>query len=161
MLQEALGVLREIGAELMRMAFTGQGSKSGGLVGFLVNTIGGALLGKVGVGGGGAAAGGSSGGVNVGGMSLGPPRLKFARGGSFMVGGPGGTDSQHVEFMASPEERVTVETPEQQRAGRGGAYHDNRKYITLVMPPSRAASTYKSRSGRREAAEDILSLLGR
>jgi hypothetical protein len=47
----------------------------------------------------------------------------FATGGSFLVGGSGGTDSQLVQFMASPDERVTVETPEQQRrraAGSGG-----------------------------------------
>lgn len=43
----------------------------------------------------------------------------FATGGSFMVGGQGGTDSQLVAFRASPDERVTIETPEQQRSGRG------------------------------------------
>ena len=43
----------------------------------------------------------------------------FATGGSFMVGGNGGTDSQLVKFKASPDERVTIETPDQQRAGRG------------------------------------------
>jgi hypothetical protein len=41
-------------------------------------------------------------------------------GGSFMVGGRGGTDSTHVGFMATPGERVTVETPAQQRANKGG-----------------------------------------
>jgi tape measure domain-containing protein len=40
----------------------------------------------------------------------------FAGGGSFKVGGNGGTDSQMVQFMASPDERVTVQTPAQQRA---------------------------------------------
>lgn len=43
----------------------------------------------------------------------------FATGGSFQVGGSGGTDSQLVAFKASPNERVTIETPEQQRQGRG------------------------------------------
>ena len=37
-------------------------------------------------------------------------------GGSFLVGGGGGTDSQRVSFMATPGERVTVETPNQSRA---------------------------------------------
>ena len=46
----------------------------------------------------------------------------YATGGQFMVGGQGGTDSQKVEFMASPNERVTVETPAQQRAADRGAY---------------------------------------
>ena len=41
---------------------------------------------------------------------------KFAHGGQFMVGGSGGTDSQSVQFRASPQERVTIETPAQQRA---------------------------------------------
>lgn len=41
----------------------------------------------------------------------------FASGGSFMVGGPSGTDRTPVSFMASRGERVTVETPEQQRRG--------------------------------------------
>lgn len=46
----------------------------------------------------------------------------FASGGSFVVPGVGGTDSQRVGFMATPGERVTVETPDQQRGGgRGGA----------------------------------------
>lgn len=40
---------------------------------------------------------------------------EFAGGGSFRVGGTGGTDSQLVAFRASPNERVTVETPMQQQ----------------------------------------------
>lgn len=44
----------------------------------------------------------------------------YATGGSFMVGGSGGTDSQLVTFRASPDERVTIETPAQQRASGGG-----------------------------------------
>lgn len=40
-----------------------------------------------------------------------------ATGGSWMVGGAGGTDSQYVGFMATPGERVSVETPGQQRGG--------------------------------------------
>jgi len=43
--------------------------------------------------------------------------LGFASGGSFTVGGSGGTDSQPVAFMATPGERVIVQTPDQQRAG--------------------------------------------
>lgn len=39
----------------------------------------------------------------------------FAKGGQFMVGGSGGTDSQEVKFRASPNERVTVETPAQRK----------------------------------------------
>ena len=45
--------------------------------------------------------------------------LGFQHGGSFKVGGSGGKDSQLVAFKASPRERVSVETPGQQK-GKGG-----------------------------------------
>jgi|GEM_PF-6103374 len=65
-----------------------------------------------------------SGGTTVTGLSgqsLGtiPAKMHFASGGSFTVGGSGGTDSQHVSFMATPGERVSVETPGQQHRGGG------------------------------------------
>lgn len=41
----------------------------------------------------------------------------FATGGSFVVGGDGGTDSQTVAFRATPGEKVTVGTPTQVRKG--------------------------------------------
>lgn len=44
----------------------------------------------------------------------------FASGGSFNVGGTGGTDSQLVAFRASPNERVTVSTPSQSGSGSSG-----------------------------------------
>ncbi len=44
-------------------------------------------------------------------------QLGFATGGSFMVGGKGGTDTTPVSFMASPGERVTVETPAEVMTG--------------------------------------------
>lgn len=47
----------------------------------------------------------------------------FATGGSFMVGGSGGTDSQLVQFKATPGERVTIETPGQQKHGGGNTFH--------------------------------------
>ena len=40
----------------------------------------------------------------------------FQNGGNFKVGGSGGTDSQQVSFMASPNETVSVRTPGQERA---------------------------------------------
>lgn len=39
----------------------------------------------------------------------------FQNGGSFVVGGAGGADSQPVGFMATPGERVDISTPQQQR----------------------------------------------
>jgi hypothetical protein len=38
---------------------------------------------------------------------------RFADGGDFDVAGAGGTDSQLVQFMATPGERVSVRTPQQ------------------------------------------------
>lgn len=47
--------------------------------------------------------------------------LGFANGGSFKVGGAGGIDSQVVAFRASPDERVDITKPGQQR-GDGASY---------------------------------------
>lgn len=44
------------------------------------------------------------------------PVRPYARGGEFQVGGMGGTDSQHVQLMASPDEHITVKTPDQMNA---------------------------------------------
>lgn len=41
----------------------------------------------------------------------------FASGGSFVVGGAGGTDSQKVTFNATPGEVVTIATPDQAASG--------------------------------------------
>lgn len=43
--------------------------------------------------------------------------LGFETGGSFVVGGQGGADSQMVSFRATPGEKVTVATPNQVRKG--------------------------------------------
>lgn len=63
----------------------------------------------------------------------------FANGGSFMVGGSGGTDSQLVAFKASPNERVKIETPSQQRNNGGG------QTINMTVVTKDAASFSKSR----------------
>ena len=57
----------------------------------------------------------------------------FAHGGQFTVGGAGGTDSQFIPMMATPGERVTVETPAQQRAadGAGGPVTVNFNITTM------------------------------
>lgn len=78
-------------------------SSSGGLLGILGSLFGGG-------GGGGASIGGGAGIFDPGGGTLFPP---FANGGSFDVGGMGGTDSQTVAFRATPGEHVQV-------GGKGG-----------------------------------------
>jgi hypothetical protein len=72
----------------------GGGSAVGGLLGAFGSLFG----------------GGGGGGSTTGDYGYGPG---FATGGSFMVGGSGGTDSQLVKFKASPNERVTISTPGQ------------------------------------------------
>jgi tape measure domain-containing protein len=59
----------------------------------------------------------------------------FASGGSFMVGGHGGTDTTPVAFMATPGERVTVETP-QQRGNDGGGSGGSKQPIYVVLDES-------------------------
>lgn len=53
--------------------------------------------------------------------SVDAPTYGFATGGSFKVGGNGGVDSQLVKFMATPGERVNIQTPGQQGGGGGAA----------------------------------------
>lgn len=58
---------------------------------------------------------------SIGNLGMGFGLPGFANGGSFTVGGSGGTDSKLVAFRATPGERVDVSTPNQQRGGdRGG-----------------------------------------
>jgi len=54
------------------------------------------------------------------------PQLGFATGGSFIVGGPSGTDKTPVNFWATRGERVTVETPAQQQR------HAPRMSVTII-----------------------------
>lgn len=66
------------------------------------------------------------------------PEDEFATGGSFIVGGNGGTDTTPVRFKATRGERVTIETPEQQRAGRGGGVTVNLNFALGVQQTVRA-----------------------
>jgi TP901 family phage tail tape measure protein len=93
------GFLRDVARELLRVA----------AITPLMNAIKGGITSNFGAGGGGLAA-----------------LLGFQTGGSFKVGGTGGTDSQVVAFRASPGEMVDVRRPGQ--GGRGG--------VLLNMPVS-------------------------
>lgn len=66
---------------------------------------------------------GSGGGLGGGGFLSGlfGGLLGFQNGGSFKVGGAGGIDSQVVAFRASPNERVDITKPGQERGGGGVA----------------------------------------
>lgn len=72
----------------------------------------------------------------------------FATGGSFTVGGHGGTDTTPIAFMATPGERVSVDTPAQQAkkdSGGGGgssapmnlAIHFDERDVVRQMETSR------------------------
>lgn len=53
--------------------------------------------------------------------------VAFANGGDWSVGGSGGTDSQHVQFMATPGEQISVRKPGQtDGSGSGG--------VTMLAP---------------------------
>lgn len=81
----------------------------------------------LGGGGGGGLGGLLSGALSLFGLGGGPGLLpnplgfaeSFAHGGSLMVGGSGGPDSQLRLIRASPDERIDVLTPAQQRGGGG------------------------------------------
>lgn len=66
----------------------------------------------------------------------GGPMPGFATGGNFVVGGSGGTDSTLVRFMATPGERVSVQTPGQQQPAAAPVFN-----ITLqgVQDPAELA----------------------
>lgn len=107
--------------------------------------------------GGGASAGASytSAGASIGATSssaLAGGMVGFARGGSFDVTGSGGTDSQLVAFKATPGERVTVETPAQQRVS-----NDNRRNtsITINVPPAPNGMGYSAQQIAARSVEKL------
>jgi hypothetical protein len=93
----------------------------------------------------------------------------FATGGSFLVGGSGGTDNQLVQFMATPGEKVTV-TPPNAKGGlniqvnvvnqsgtpvdakQGAVTFDGEKYVMQVV----LTALRRNNSTRRE----VRNLLG-
>ena len=74
----------------------------------------------------------------------------FATGGEFMVGGSGGTDSQLVAFRATPNERVIVQTPAQQReANRDGPAPQVNVHVVNSVDPRDTIAAMGSRAGER------------
>ena len=104
------------------------------------------LLGTIGGGAGGAGGAGLIAGL--GGL------LGFQNGGSFMVGGSGGADSQLVAFRATPNERVNIETPGQQRAREEGAGQSQpppvNLNITNVTDPQAVVDAINTDAGTRQ-----------
>lgn len=81
------------------------------------------------------------------------PLLGFKDGGSFTVGGNGGTDSQLVAFKATPGEDVAVRTPAQQRADaegeQAGAEVKVDQKIVNVLDPSAMLDALQTTAGQR------------
>lgn len=71
----------------------------------------------------------------------------FAFGGSFTVGGSGGTDSQMVSFMATPGERVDISKPGQAAPGGNGGTPSVK--IINVLDPSLVSEAMGSREGEQ------------
>lgn len=73
-----------------------------------------------------------------------------ATGGSWTVSGSGGTDSQVVAFRATPGERVTVATPEQQQAaaaGRKGGQRSGGTHVHVHYDPRELLSVLDTPGG--------------
>lgn len=79
--------------------------------------------------------GSSGGGMSSGSTNFMPANTggyqfpQFASGGQFTVGGRGGTDNNLVQFKASADERVTIETPAQMRGRLKGGTSISNHYV--------------------------------
>lgn len=90
----------------------------------------------------GGMAGGGGGGF-LGGL------MGFEHGGSFKVGGQGGTDSQLVAFRASPNETVTVTRPEQAAQSAAPAEVNVPVQVINVTDPREALNAMSTTDGTR------------
>lgn len=87
--------------------------------------------------------------------------LGFANGGSFTVGGSGGTDSQLVAFRATPGEMVNVRTPEARGGGTVVHMHNDFRGATVdaikLFQASVPAIIQQAINGSRQAVRDDMS----
>jgi len=103
-----------------------------------------------------AGAGGASGKAYGGSFYAGTPNIpRYANGGSFMVGGASGVDQNLVTFMASANERVTVETAAQQRRSREAQTVNNVNNISITIPGVTDADSFRRSQG--QIAADLAS----
>lgn len=85
----------------------------------------------------------------------------LASGGSFPVGGSGGTDSQMVAFRASPNEHVTVTTPGQRAAMGGGVQIINHNNFAGVNGVNRGMLQQALEQNKQQTMFAIQNLIGR
>jgi len=131
----------------------GQSGGGGGIFDTIVSTFASSVLGVPAMPSIGSAGGTSIGSFTAGtaGMGMTSPEfasLGFATGGQFKVGGSGGTDSQVVAFKASPNERVTVETPAQQKESKNSGTVQNISVNFNVTSPN--ADSFNASRGQME-----------
>jgi lambda family phage tail tape measure protein len=107
----------------------------------------------------GAIAGGGSGGLVAAGTAALGNLGGAATGADWTVGGSGGTDSQVVAFRATPNEHISVRTPDQMRRGDSGSGGGGRVQIVNVFDPRDILATLDSAEGQRRIvnAQRILS----
>ncbi|MBA3421649.1 MAG: tape measure protein [Thermoleophilaceae bacterium] len=73
----------------------------------------------------------------------------FATGGSFMVGGAGGTDTTPVSFMATRGERVSIDTPGQQMTRDGGGGGGGARAINIHLNSQDAVAALDTPAGEQ------------
>jgi TP901 family phage tail tape measure protein/lambda family phage tail tape measure protein len=107
--------------------------------------------------------GGLGGGKNLAGSGIQLGNLGklfgFATGGSFSVGGVGGTDSQLVAFKATPGEMVNVKTPDQQKDGEKTTPVTNNVSVPVRIINSLDSKTTLAAMGSREGETLILNTI--
>jgi hypothetical protein len=83
----------------------------------------------------------------------------YANGGSFGVGGSGGTDSQLVAFRATPGEQVSIKTPGQQ----GGVTVVNHNYIDARTDSTQIAQMIQASTQRavQQSKAEVIDLIKR
>lgn len=140
-----LNALADIAEAMVNLHF-GNGS-GGGLGGVMAEAIYGLI-------GGGVSSSGST-PFDTSTVFVPPRKPGFATGGSFMVGGNGGTDTTPVSFWATRGERVTVETPAQQRAAAPNLN------VTVINNSNAQVETRRSGAGGRDLEVVISESVGK
>ncbi len=86
------------------------------------------------------------------------PLPAFRTGGSMVVGGSGGTDSQTVAFRATPGERININTPAQARAAeqQGDVTVNSPISVAVVQDRASAYATMRQDPGMRQWILEVI-----
>lgn len=137
-------------------AFSAQVAVAGTTFATAVTTAGASFAATVAGGAAAGAAGSSSGGwAGIISAAVGWFAGGYATGGDFTVPGTGGPDSKLVSMRLTPGERVSVQTPEQQRAADAGAQQPQTQVaqqsirVVNVVDPNETLTALGSDAGER------------